>query len=63
MCRTKEHAVLQLLETKSTTSGQAHEVFKGNYFNHFEASLGELNPWDLLPILPKDKKLSKLQYL
>jgi len=32
-------------DLKSTTSGQAHEVFKGNYFKHFEASLGELNPW------------------
>ena len=29
----------------SATSGQANEVFKENYFKHFEASLGELNPW------------------
>ena len=29
------------------TTGQVHEVFKGNYFNHFEAS-----PWELNLCLP-----------
>ena len=34
------HGINQLL-----TTGQVHEVFKGNYFNYFEASPLELNLW------------------
>ena len=33
---------------ESTTSGQAHKVLKGNYFNHFKANLGEYNHAHLL---------------
>ena len=37
-----------LRATKINCLGKAYEVFKGNYFNHFEVRLWELNAWILL---------------
>ena len=52
MLTTDLHGGTAYCDIQPTTSGQTHEVFKGNYFNHFEASPGESSSW----LSPSDQK-------
>ena len=45
MLTTDLHGGTAYCDIQSTTSGQTHEVFKGNYFNHFEAGPRESSSW------------------
>ena len=55
MLTTDLHGGTAYCDIQPTTSGQTHEVFKGNYFNHFEAGPG--NP--ALGYRPAIKKQSQ----
>ena len=45
MLTTDLHGGTAYCDIQSATSGQTHEAFKGNYFNHFEAGPRESSSW------------------